>query len=206
MRRATKTFASVTGIVAGLAGMEHGIFEILQRNGKPSSFMFASMGAPCDPAIAWNACEPAMSIISNFIVMGIITMVLGMLLSIWSGFFISRKNSGWLTMLLSILLLLFGGGFFPPVIGIISGVAALSIHKLIAKRKMNGFNRFMELIWPWPLVYFPVWGLGQFLIGYFYNDFLKANMLFFTLLFMIMLILAYVSANALDKKLNQEKM
>jgi len=202
MRRATKIVASVTGIIAGLAGMEHGIFEVLQKDARSSSLMFASMGSPCNPAAAWNGCEPAMSIISNFMLMGVITIVLGTLLGIWSGFFMDKKGSGWVTLLLSVLLLLFGGGFFPPIIGVISGVAANSIHKPISKRKMNGFTRSMAIIWPWPLVYFSTWGFGQFLIGYFFNDFLKANMLFFTLLFMVMLVLAIVTANAQDKKLD----
>ncbi|MBA4385667.1 MAG: hypothetical protein C0410_13090, partial [Anaerolinea sp.] len=183
MRKAIKIVSSVSGIIAGLAGMEHGIFEVLQKNAESSSLMFASMGAPCDAAAKWNGCEPAMSIISNFMIMGIITIVLGFLLSIWSGFFINRKGSGWITLMLSILLLLFGGGFFPPIIGIISGIAANSIHKPISTRKMNGFTRLMAIIWPWPLVYFSVWSFGQFLLGYFFNDFLKTNMLLFTLLF-----------------------
>lgn len=201
MRRATKIVASVTGIIAGLAGMEHGIFELLQKNARSSSLMFASMGAPCNPVTAWNGCEPAMSIISDFMLMGIITIVLGTLLGIWSGFFIGRKGSGWVTLLLSVLLLLFGGGFFPPIIGIISGIAANSIYKPISKPEINGFTRYIAIIWPWPLVYFTFWGFGQFLIGYFFNDFLKANMLFLTLLFMVMLVLAIVTASAQDKNL-----
>jgi hypothetical protein len=205
MRKATKIFASVTGIIAGLAGMEHGIFEVLQKDARSSSLVFASMGAPCNPVSAWNGCEPAMSIISSFMLMGVITIVLGALLSIWSGFFIERKGSGWVTLLLSLLLLLFGGGFFPPMIGIFSGAAANSIHKPISKGKMTGFTRSMAKIWPWPLVYFFVWGFGQFLIGYFFNAFLKTNMLFFTLLFMFMLVLAIVTANAQDKTLDHSK-
>ena len=205
MRKATKTVAKVTGVTAGLAGIEHGVFEILQKGKHAPSLMFASTGAPCDPAVSWNACEPAMSIISDFLIMGIISIALGISISIWSTFFLDRKGGGWFTILLSILLLLFGGGFFPPIIGLISGFSASSIQKQISQRKLNGFNRLMTKIWPWPLVYFSIWSFGQFLLGYFFNDFLKTNMLFFTLLFMVMLGFAIITANAQDRKLEYLK-
>ena len=46
MRKATKTVAMWFGIVAGIAGLEHGYFEILQGNTRPASLaFFPSMGA-----------------------------------------------------------------------------------------------------------------------------------------------------------------
>lgn len=74
MRRATKTVAMSLGIVAGLAGLEHGYFEVLQGNTRTPSLAFPSMGPPCDPAVAWSACEPAMSIVPNFLITGILAM------------------------------------------------------------------------------------------------------------------------------------
>ena len=56
MRKATKTVATWFGILAGAAGLEHGYFEILQGNMRPTSLMFASMGPPCVPEKIWNAC------------------------------------------------------------------------------------------------------------------------------------------------------
>jgi len=46
---------------AGLVGLDHGDFKILQGSTRPASPMFPSMGPPCDPEIAWNTCESAMS-------------------------------------------------------------------------------------------------------------------------------------------------
>jgi hypothetical protein len=110
------------GILAGLAGLEHGYFEILQGNARPESLMFASMGPPCVPDKIWNACEPAMTILPNFLVTGILTVILGLLILIWSAAFVQRKNGGSILILLSVVLLLFGGGFFPPLIGASGGV------------------------------------------------------------------------------------
>jgi hypothetical protein len=45
MRKATKTVATWFGVTAGLAALEHGYFEILQGNVRPSGVMFPSWGA-----------------------------------------------------------------------------------------------------------------------------------------------------------------
>ena len=181
MRKATKTVAAWLGIVAGIAGLEHGYFEILQGNTRPASLAFPSMGAPCVPEQIWNACEPAMSILPNFLITGILAMLLGLAMMVWSAAFVQRKNGGLVLILLSIALLLFGGGFFPPVIGIIGGAAGTKINKPLT-RKPGSITRFAAILWPWPLVVFLVWVLGQFPVGYFFNDFLTSIMGFGMLL------------------------
>jgi hypothetical protein len=80
MRKATKTVAGCLGIAAGLAGLEHGYFEVLQGNTHPVGQVFPSMGPPCEPTVAWNACEPAMSILPNLQATGILALLLGQFL------------------------------------------------------------------------------------------------------------------------------
>jgi hypothetical protein len=198
MRKATRIVASTTGIMAGLAGMEHGVFEILQKVSHSQTLVFAAMGAPCDPIVAWNNCEPAMSILTDFLTMGILTIIFGLIISLWSAFYIHKKSGGWVTLILSIIMLLFGGGFFPPAIGIISSFVAMAIQKPIKTQKVNGFIRMAAKLWPWPFIYFPLWGISQFVIGYYFNNFLKENMLIFTLLFILSLPLTILSAYSHD--------
>jgi hypothetical protein len=198
MRKTTRIVALITGIMAGLAAMEHGVFEILQKGSHSQALVFPAMGTPCDPIVAWNACEPAMSFISDYLTMGILTITFGLIMSLWSAFYIHKKSGGWVTLILSIIMLLFGGGFFPPAIGIFSSIVALFIHKPIKTQKVNGFTRMAAKLWPWPFVYFPLWGISQFVIGYYFNNFLKENMLFFTLLFMLSLPLTVLSAYSHD--------
>jgi hypothetical protein len=96
MRKATKTLATWLGILAGIAGLEHGYFEILQGNTRPAGLASPSWGADiCDPAKLWHACEPAMSILPNFLVMGIITVVLGLAMVAWAIWFVQRKWAAW---------------------------------------------------------------------------------------------------------------
>jgi hypothetical protein len=137
MRKATKTVATWFGISAGIVGLEHGYFEILQGSTKPDGLMIASIGPPCVPEEIWNACEPAMTVLPNFLITGILAFIIGLLVLIWSAAFMQRKHGGIFLILLSIALLLFGGGLFPPLIGIVGGVAGTKINNLSPKNKLG---------------------------------------------------------------------
>jgi hypothetical protein len=158
---------------------------------------FPSMGSPCVPEKIWNACEPAMSILPNFLITGILTVILGLLIIVWSVAFVQRKNGGVILILLSVALLLFGGGFFPPLIGIVGGAAGTKINKPLTG-KPGSVTRFAAKLWPWPLIIFIVWILGQFPVGYFFNDFLTSIMGFGLLLILASLPLSVYTAYAHD--------
>jgi len=198
MRKATKTVATWFGVSAGIAGLEHGYFEILQGNTSPEGLMIVSMGPPCVPEEIWNACEPAMTIIPNFLITGILAVIIGLLILIWSTAFVQRKNGGTILILLSIALLLFGGGIFPPLIGIVGGAAGVKINKPLTRNQPGSILRFGAKLWPWPLVIFLVWVLGQFPVGYFFNDFLQSIMWFGLFLILVMLPVSVYSAYAHD--------
>jgi len=198
MREATKTVATWFGIVAGIAGFEHGVFEILQGNTQPEGLMIASIGPPCVPEKVWNSCEPAMTIIPNFLITGILAVIFGLLVLVWSAAFIGRKNGGQGLILLSVFLLLFGGGLFPPLIGIVAGVAATRIHKPTVGVRPGKIARFASRLWPWPLVIFMVWIFGQWVVGYFFNDFMQKAMYFGVVLILAMLPLSVSSAHGRD--------
>jgi hypothetical protein len=197
MRKATKTVTSWLGIAAGIAGVEHGYFEILQGNVRPEGLMIFSMGPPCDPEVAWNICEPAMTILPSFLITGILAVILGLAIFVWSVGFVQRKQGGLVLMLLSVALLLFGGGLFPLLIGIIGGAAGTQINKSLT-REPGGITRFAAKLWPWPLVLLLVWLLGQFPVGYFFNDFMKSAMYFGLALILTMLPLSVYTGYARD--------
>jgi hypothetical protein len=178
MRKATRITATVLGLTAGGAGIEHGIFEILQGNTRPEGLMIASIGPPCVPEQTWNACEPAMTIIPNFLITGILAVLFGLAVMVWSAFFVHKKHGGLVLILLCIPLLLFGGGMFPPLIGIIAGALGTRIHKPLnpeGSRLSGGLLRVLAALWPWALALFVIWVLGQWVIGHFFNDWLLAN-------------------------------
>jgi hypothetical protein len=197
MRRATRVVASLCGLFAGFGGPEHGYFEILQGNVRPQSLMIASMGPPCDPETVWNLCEPAMTVVPNFLITGILATVFGVITMIWSAAFVQRKHGGLVLMLLAVVLLLVGGGLFPPVIGFIAGVVATRINVPVTRQPGRVWS-FLARLWPWPLVAFFAWAFGQLLVGHYFNEFMMQTSFLSPLLIVGLLVLSLFTAHAYD--------
>ena len=201
MRRATRISASVLGLTAGLAGIEHGIFEVLQGNARSEGLMISSIGPPCVPELSWNQCEPAMTVIPSFLVTGILAILLGLIITLWSAFFLQKKRGGLILILLCIPLLLFGGGIFPSLIGVIAGALGTRIHKPLnpeGSRLSGGLLRFLAVLWPWVLGLYVVWVLGQWIIGHFFNDWLLANGYLIIVMVLGSLLLTVITTYARD--------
>jgi hypothetical protein len=114
-----KVAASALGIFTGLGGASHGPGEMLLGNVAPSNIVFQAW-----PSLTALGGEPAMTLIPNLLVTGILTIAVGVLLAVWAAKFISRKHSGLMLILFTIVLLLVGGGIVPPLFGVAAGVIA----------------------------------------------------------------------------------
>ena len=201
MHKAIRVVASSFGAFAGFGGIEHGIFEIMQGNVAPGGVTISSIGPPCVPELAWNACEPAITLLPNFLATGILAVVLGVATMVWSLFFIHRRRSGLVLFLLSLALLLFGGGIFPPVIGMIGAAVATRIDAPILwwRQRLSGSaGRFLAGFWPWIVIVLFVALFGQFIVGHFFNDFLLRNGWLILVLIPLVLVLTVLSAFAWD--------
>lgn len=203
MRKATKLVATWLGVVAGIAGLEHGWFEFLQGNTRPPSLAFPSWGPPCVPEEIWHACEPAMSIIPNFLITGILAMLFSVILIVWAGWFVQRRYGGWVQVALSVLLLLFGGGFFPPIIAFVGGIAGMQINRPLSGQPSR-LTHYVAKLWPWSLVIFVGWTLGQFPIGHYFNDFLQGIMYISLLVILTSLSLSVYTAYAYDVHMGRD--
>jgi hypothetical protein len=189
--------ASALGAFAGFGGPEHGVFEVMQGHVRPESLIIVSMGPPCDPDQVWNACEPAMTVVPSFLITGILSIIVGLITMVWAVFFVQRRRGGLVLVGLSIALLLVGGGLFPPLIGIVAGMVGTRIHAPVAG-KTTPLSRFLAALWPWSLIAFFVWVFGQFVIGYFFNDFLMNSGFLIPGLILGLMALAIASAFARD--------
>jgi hypothetical protein len=208
MANARRIAASALGISAGLAGIEHGVFEVLRGNVRPEGVVIASIGAPCVPERMWNACEPAMTIIPNYLATGILSIIVSVLVTGWAAGFIQRKGGGLVSILLSIALLLVGGGFFPPLIGIVGGVIALKIHSPLAWWTALGSSagvRVLGSLWPWVLIVYLVWVFGQWIIGHYLNDWLMRNGFLIFIFVLGPLVLSVLAALAHDARRGQKR-
>ncbi len=152
---ATRVVTSTLGILVGLAGIEHGFFEMLQGNVKPSGIFIEAIGP--EQRFWENGLEPAVTIIPNFLVTGILAMIFGILVTIWAGAFVERKYGARVLFLLSIILWLVGGGFAPIIFTIIASVTATRINKPLTWWRTNlpvSVQGFLSKIWPGVLIAF----------------------------------------------------
>ncbi|MGD9093570.1 MAG: hypothetical protein PVF74_12040, partial [Anaerolineales bacterium] len=114
MNRATRTTSGIIGVYAGLLGAVHGVYEILQGNAAPTRYLINAIGPPCQVELASHACFPALTLLPNFLISGILSVIIGLVIIFRSLAFVERDNGGLILILLSLLLLPICGGFLPP--------------------------------------------------------------------------------------------
>ncbi len=176
---ATKTVASTFGVLVGLAGIEHGLLEMLQGDVTPNDIMIDAIGP--EQKFWEYASEPALTIIPNFLVTGILAAIFGLLFTIWAYAFIDKKYGARILLLLSIILWLVGGGFAPILMSILAFAAATRINKPLKwwRSLLSGNLRsFLAKLWPWSLIVYVfvfVGGVEIAIFGYPLLWFFDAN-------------------------------
>lgn len=156
LNSATRAVTSTLGVLVGLAGIEHGFFELLQGNVTPSGIIIDAIG-PSQRFWEYGT-ERALTVIPNFFVTGILAIIFGLLVTIWAGVFILRKYGGAVLMLLSIILWLIGGGF-APIFSNICHCYATRINKPLKWWRAHlpiNVRGFLAKLWPWSIIWLRV--------------------------------------------------
>jgi hypothetical protein len=171
MNKATRSLAMVLAILAGVMGIEHGLGETLQGY-RPTEGVFI-LSWPDSGFFEIMSGEPAMTIVPNYLLTGILAILFSALfLAGVIGFQLKRKSLPIMGALI-VLMLLTGGGFGPPILGTIAVLIALKRDvQLRAWQKLPAtIHRVFKRLWPWAfgltllgwLMLFP----GANLISYF---------------------------------------
>lgn len=109
--RAMNPIAVITktvGVVLGLAGFEHGLFELLQGNVPTPGRVVQAIGPG---QRFWPlGTEEAFTLAPTFLVAGISSMLIAIGIVVWSLFFLRTRYGSSVFLLLSVLLFLAGGG------------------------------------------------------------------------------------------------
>jgi hypothetical protein len=151
--RATRIFASTLGILVGLAGVEHGILEVLQGNVRPNGIMVDAIGP--EQRLWELATETVLTIIPSMLISGILSIILGTLVTIWAYKYVDRKHGAGVLLLLSVALFLVGGGFAPIFFTILAFVAATQIDKPLRFWRLRTpaiLRNLIAKLWPWTLI------------------------------------------------------
>ncbi len=163
MRNATRVMVSTFGAFVGLIGVEHGIGETLQGNVVPDGVMILSW--PESELFRILSGEPAMTIIPNLLVTGILAILFSLTFLVCAILFVQQKNGGLILILLSIVMLLVGGGIFPPILGVIIGAVATRINEPLTWWRAHlsvGWQHFLGKLWPWSFSACLISWLGMF--------------------------------------------
>lgn len=151
--KATRVYSATLGILVGLAGIEHGYFEILQGNVKPESMMIDAIGPQ---QRNWEfGIETALTVIPSFLISGILSVILGALVAVWAYRFVGRKAGPPVLLALSVALWLVGGGFAPIFLTILGFLGATRVHKPLNFWRLRAPKRLRKLfatLWPWSLI------------------------------------------------------
>jgi hypothetical protein len=109
--------------------------------------------------------EGAFTILPNFLLTGILAILVGIVLIIWAIRYIDHKQGPLVFLLLNILLFLFGGGIAAPIlIYPAAGLASTRIHKPLnwwRKVLPERFRPVLAKLWPYTLTI----GVISMLIG-----------------------------------------
>jgi cytochrome bd-type quinol oxidase subunit 2 len=153
MNKATRINVATLGSIFGLSGLSHGFFETLQGNTPTGGLFIAAIG---EAQKMWpHGDEYAFSLIPNFLITGIVAMLVSLTIVVWSIGFTHKKHGPTILFLLFVLLLLVGGGvaqiiFFP----FICWVATRINKPLKWWRKVlpDKIHKPLGKLWPWCLV------------------------------------------------------
>jgi hypothetical protein len=146
---ATRVVSATIGVLAAVAGVEHGVGEILQGPGAPAGLVIQSW--PDTPAFEILGGEPAMTVLPDVLVSGIVTVVVATALGAWSIWGTRRPRGGLVMIAMSLVLLLVGGGFGPPLLGTIAGIGATRIG-VVPSRPPGRLLRALAPLWRFFLI------------------------------------------------------
>jgi hypothetical protein len=153
MNSATRVIVATLGVLFGISGMSHGFFETLQGNSPTGGMFISAIG---EVHRMWpHGNEYAFTVIPNFLVTGILAMILSLAIMIWSVGFVHKKNGPLIFLLLFILLFLVGGGIAQIVFFTLTWAVSTRINKpLTWWRKVlpERGRRVLSKLWLWSLI------------------------------------------------------
>jgi hypothetical protein len=165
MNRTTKTIVTTISIILAIAGLAHGIPEMLQGITPTEGLIIQAIGP--DYQMWQYGTEEAFTLLPTYLSTGIAAVSLSLTLMVWSLGFLNTKHGATVLGLLFIGLFLFGGGIAAQImIAPFVWAAATRINKpLNGWRKVlpAGIRPGLGRLWPITLAL----GSVSFLIGLF---------------------------------------
>jgi peptidoglycan/LPS O-acetylase OafA/YrhL len=145
----TKAVAAALGVCVGVSGLDHGFFEVLQGDTPTPGLIIQAIG-PAQRMWAYGT-EEAFTLVPNFLVTGILAVVVGLLTIVWSIRYLDRPNGSRVLLLLGGLMFLVGGGIGMLVFLLAGWLVARRIHRPLTwlpSRLPGTVRRVLARSWP----------------------------------------------------------
>ena len=131
--------ASAFGAIAGLANMAYGFAEASQGHARPVAVFFTLNG------------QPALTVIPDMLLTGLIGMALSLVYAAWALFFVQRRRGGLVMILLACAQIPFGAGLVRISQAIIFGLIGTGIGrplKIWGILLPESTRPFLSRLWP----------------------------------------------------------
>jgi hypothetical protein len=136
--------------MAGIGGITHGVGEVVQGRGSTGGIVFNSWA---EGRIARNlGGEPAMGLIPDLLLTGIVTIVTSLAVLVWSVTSMKHRYAGGGLVVLCMSMLLVGGGFGPSVLGMLVGRAAAAARprrRSVGRLFPTRADHLLGALWPY---------------------------------------------------------
>ena len=149
MNRATRSIVTTLGVLLGISGMNHGFFEALQGYIPTPGLIVQAIGSANRFWV--HGTEEAFTIVPNFLITGLLAIMVGVAIIVWSIRFVHQKNGSRIFILLCILLFLVGGGIGQIIFFTLAWAVATRINRpLTGWRKIlpERVRKALSTIWP----------------------------------------------------------
>ncbi|MFX0124603.1 MAG: hypothetical protein ACFFAE_13305 [Candidatus Hodarchaeota archaeon] len=161
----TRVVVAAFGILCGLTGIIAGFFEILQGNKAPTGFIISTIGP--NYSMADDFTYFAITIIPNFLLTGILAIIISCLVIIWSVKYVHRKYGMIILLVLSIMQMLVGGGWVIDL-ATITCILATRIDKPLnwwRSHLPNNLRLWLTKILPFSLIGYVIIALNMLVLS-----------------------------------------
>lgn len=145
---ATRVVVAVFGTIVAIAGMSHGYWELQQGNFVTEGMYINSVGPD---QLKWPiGQEPAFTVLPTFMATGIAAILVGLLASVWSIFFVRWRHGPLVLVSLFIAQSLVGGGlgYIPFYLVVCAYATRIGSPMMGLKRRLSPrLRRFLASIW-----------------------------------------------------------
>lgn len=146
--------------------MVHGFFEVLQGNVPLETGKILAIG-PAHRMWEYGG-EPALTLIPNYLLTGIASLVISVSVFIWAIAFMDKRYNLYGVILLTVFMLLFGGGLASPtfmMLAILTTIYIKKPSKFFTSTTLGYRLKSLKILWPFSLYLLSVFVLIALIAG-----------------------------------------